>query len=153
MHQHAQQLTVERSVKWQRKTKQRSAGRCTRASAEACAARPERPRLAIFRSLNHIYAQVIDDERGRDHRLGLDGGEGLARRDGRQHRGGAARRPGDCRARASRQGVEQVVFDRGGFRYHGRVKALADAAREAGLNKNEASRGRGGGEDGEEAAA
>src|ERR1700750_1116266 len=96
----------------------------------------ERPRLAIFRSLNHIYAQVIDDERAvtiasastveKDLRGGSGGHVEAARRVGRA-----------IAERAIAKGVEQVVFDRGGFRFHGRVKALTDAAREAGLNKNE----------------
>ena len=97
----------------------------------------ERPRLAIYRSLNHIYAQVIDDRVGatlvsastteKDLRTG--GGGNLD----------AARRIGQTIAeRALAKGIEQVVFDRGGYLYHGRVKALTDAARAAGLNKNEA---------------
>ena len=96
----------------------------------------ERPRLAIFRSLNHIYAQVIDDERAvtiasastveKDLRTGTGGNIEAAQRVGRA-----------IAERAIAAGVEQVVFDRGGFRFHGRVKALTDAAREAGLNKNE----------------
>jgi large subunit ribosomal protein L18 len=98
----------------------------------------ERPRLAIFRSLSHIYAQVIDDEQGttivsastteKDLREGTGGNVEAARRVGRA-----------IAERAIAKGIESVVFDRGGFRYHGRVKALADAAREAGLNKNERS--------------
>ena len=109
-----------------------------------------RPRLAIFRSLNHIYAQVIDDERAvtiasastveKDLRGGTGGNIEAAQRVGRA-----------IAERAIAAGVEQVVFDRGGFRFHGRVKALTDAAREAGLNKNERSEGEG--EGGEEAAA
>jgi large subunit ribosomal protein L18 len=109
----------------------------------------ERPRLAIFRSLNHIYAQVIDDDQG----VTIASASSVEK-DLREATGGnveAARRVGRAIAeRALAKGVESVVFDRGGFRYHGRVKALADAAREAGLNKNE----RGGeGEATEEAAA
>jgi large subunit ribosomal protein L18 len=98
----------------------------------------ERPRLAIFRSLNHIYAQVIDDERAvtiasastveKDLRGGTGGNIEAAQRVGRA-----------IAERAIAAGVEQVVFDRGGFRFHGRIKALTDAAREAGLNKNERS--------------
>lgn len=98
----------------------------------------ERPRLAIFRSLNHIYAQVIDDERAvtiasastveKDLRSGTGGNIEAAQRVGRA-----------IAERAIAAGVEQVVFDRGGFRFHGRIKALTDAAREAGLNKNERS--------------
>jgi large subunit ribosomal protein L18 len=96
-----------------------------------------RPRLAIFRSLNHIYAQLIDD----DHGVTIASAS-TVEKDLRGATGGnieAARRVGKAIAeRAIAAGVESVVFDRGGFRYHGRVKALADAAREAGLNKNEA---------------
>ena len=96
----------------------------------------QRPRLAIFRSLNHIYAQLIDDERA----VTIASASSVEK-ELRGSTGGnieAARRVGQAIAeRAIAAGVEQVVFDRGGFRYHGRVKALADAAREAGLNKNE----------------
>ena len=96
----------------------------------------ERPRLAIFRSLNHIYAQVIDDERAV-----TIASASTVEKELRGATGGnveAARRVGRAIAeRAIAAGVEQVVFDRGGFRFHGRVKALTDAAREAGLNKNE----------------
>ena len=95
-----------------------------------------RPRLAIFRSLNHIYAQVIDDERAV-----TIASASTVEKDLRGASGGnieAAQRVGRAIAeRAIAAGVEQVVFDRGGFRFHGRVKALTDAAREAGLNKNE----------------
>ena len=112
-----------------------------------------RPRLAIFRSLNHIYAQVIDDERAvtiasastveKDLRGGTGGNIEAAQRVGRA-----------IAERAIAAGVEQVVFDRGGFRFHGRIKALTDAAREAGLNKNErGEEGETEGEGGEEAAA
>jgi large subunit ribosomal protein L18 len=96
----------------------------------------ERPRLAIFRSLNHIYAQVIDDERAvtiasastveKDLKGGSGGNIEAAQRVGRA-----------IAERTIAAGVEQVVFDRGGFRFHGRIKALVDAARAAGLNKNE----------------
>ena len=98
----------------------------------------ERPRLAIYRSLNHIYAQVIDDEQGR-----TIAAASTTEKDLRGSTGGnveAAERVGRAIAeRASAKGVSSVVFDRGGYRYHGRVKALADAARAAGLNKNEAT--------------
>jgi large subunit ribosomal protein L18 len=97
-----------------------------------------RPRLAIYRSLNHIYAQLIDDEQGR-----TIAAASTTEKDLRGATGGnveAAARVGRAIAeRALSQGVEAVVFDRGGYRYHGRVKALADAAREAGLNRNEAA--------------
>jgi large subunit ribosomal protein L18 len=93
-----------------------------------------RPRLAVFRSLNHIYAQLIDDDAGRT--LVAADSRSKEFRAG-QPRGGnvaAAKAVGTLLAqRAKAAGVEHVVFDRGGFKYHGRVKALADAARAAGL--------------------
>ena len=97
-----------------------------------------RPRLAIYRSLNHIYAQLIDDEQGR-----TIAAASTTEKDLRGATGGnvaAAERVGRAIAeRALSKGVESVVFDRGGYRYHGRVKALADAARAAGLNREEAA--------------
>ena len=97
----------------------------------------ERPRLAIYRSLNHIYAQVIDDLNGQTLVSAS-----TTEKDLRGNTGGnldAARRVGQTIAeRAIARGIEQVVFDRGGYLYHGRIKALTDAARAAGLNKNEA---------------
>ena len=98
----------------------------------------ERPRLAIYRSLNHIYAQVIDDERGK-----TIVSASTTEKDLKGNTGGnldAARRVGRAIAeRAIANGISSVVFDRGGYVYHGRVKALTDAAREAGLNKEEAA--------------
>ncbi len=98
----------------------------------------ERPRLAIYRSLNHIYAQVIDDEQGR-----TIAAASTTEKDLRGSTGGnieAAERVGRAIAeRVNAKGIGSVVFDRGGYRYHGRVKALADAARGAGLNKDEAT--------------
>ena len=93
-----------------------------------------RPRLSVFRSSKHIYAQVIDDIKGetlasassleKDMRGNLKNGANIA----------AAKAVGKLLAeRASAKGVKDVVFDRGGYLYHGRVKALADAAREGGL--------------------
>ena len=112
----------------------------------------ERPRLAIFRSLNHIYAQVIDDERAV-----TIASASTVEKDLRGTSGGnieAAQRVGRAIAeRAIAAGVEQVVFDRGGFRFHGRIKALTDAAREAGLNKNERAEEEEAAEGGAEAAA
>jgi large subunit ribosomal protein L18 len=95
---------------------------------------PERPRLNVYRSVGHIYAQVIDDRSGRtlisassvdkETKKGLKGGGNIA----------SAKAVGKIVAdRAKAAGVTKVVFDRGGYKYHGRVKALADAAREAGL--------------------
>ena len=94
----------------------------------------ERPRLSVYRSLGHIYAQVIDDLSGKtlvsassidaETKKNLKGGGNIA----------AAKVIGKSIAeRAKAKGVVKVVFDRGGYKYHGRVKALADAAREAGL--------------------
>jgi len=95
-----------------------------------------RPRLAVYRSLNHIYAQLIDDEKSQtlasasttEKTLGVKSGGNIE----------AAKKIGQTIAeRALAAGIESVVFDRGGYLYHGRVKALTDAARAAGLNKNE----------------
>jgi len=98
----------------------------------------ERPRLAIYRSLNHIYAQVIDDENGRTLVSAS-----TTEKDLRGKTGGnieAAARVGRTIAeRAQAAGIGHVVFDRGGYLYHGRVKALTDAAREAGLNRDESA--------------
>jgi large subunit ribosomal protein L18 len=108
----------------------------------------ERPRLAVYRSLNHIYAQVIDDERGqtlvsastteKDLRSGTGGNIEAAERIGRT-----------IAERAIAAGINSVVFDRGGYLYHGRVKALTDAAREAGLNKDESAQAEDGENNGE----
>jgi large subunit ribosomal protein L18 len=94
----------------------------------------QRPRLCVYRSLNHIYAQVVDDRTGatlvaassveKDIRSSLKSGGNLE----------AAKLVGKTVAeKAKAKGIEAVVFDRGGYLYHGRVKALADAAREIGL--------------------
>lgn len=91
----------------------------------------ERPRLAVFRSLKHIYAQVIDDRSGRTL-VSASSAEKAAISKGGNVAG--AKAIGKLLAeRAVANGIKQVVFDRGGFLYHGRIKALADAAREAGL--------------------
>ena len=95
---------------------------------------PERPRLCVYRSLEHIYAQVVDDRAGKtlvsassvdsETKKSLKGGGNIA----------AAKVIGKSIAeRAKAAGISKVVFDRGGYKFHGRVKALADAAREAGL--------------------
>ena len=95
---------------------------------------PERPRLCVYRSIGHIYVQVIDDRSGKtlvsassvdaETKKNLKGGGNVA----------AAKVIGKTIAdRAKSAGISKVVFDRGGYKYHGRVKALADAAREAGL--------------------
>jgi len=94
----------------------------------------ERPRLAIFRSLNHIFAQVIDDDKGLTvaSASSLDKETGLGQGSG-GNVAGAKVVGAEIAKRAKAKGIENVVYDRGGYPYHGRVKALADAAREAGL--------------------
>jgi large subunit ribosomal protein L18 len=91
----------------------------------------DRPRLAVFRSLSHIYAQVIDDSKGvtvvsassAEKSVEIDGGNVA----------GAKAIGKTVAERAKEKGIKLVVFDRGGYLYHGRIKALADSAREAGL--------------------
>ena len=99
----------------------------------------DRPRLAVFRSLNHIYAQLIDDDNGKtlatasttEKSVGGSTGGNIA----------AAQQVGKTIAeRAKAAGVSKVVYDRGGYLYHGRVKALLEATREAGLNKDEVAK-------------
>jgi large subunit ribosomal protein L18 len=95
---------------------------------------PDRPRLNVYRSLDNIYAQVIDDVAG--HTLASASTIDRELRDQvtEKNKTEAAKMVGELVAkRAQEVGVKEVVFDRGGFRYHGRIKALADAAREAGL--------------------
>ncbi|RAK61597.1 50S ribosomal protein L18 [Phenylobacterium hankyongense] len=94
-----------------------------------------RPRLSVFRSAKNIYAQVIDDERGVTLAAAssLESDEAKAKAKG-SDKDAAARVGALVAQRALDKGVKDVVFDRGGYLYHGRVKALADAAREAGLN-------------------
>ena len=96
---------------------------------------PERPRLAVFRSLSHIYAQVIDDSSGRTLVAASDLEADLrSQRDGKK-KAQVAGLVGDALARkAVEKGIKAVVFDRGGFKFHGRVKALAEAARKGGLS-------------------
>jgi len=93
----------------------------------------ERPRLNIYRSLSHIYAQLIDDHSG----VTLASASTMTKKGESKRTGGnvmAAKEVGKAIAeRAKEKGVKKVVFDRGGYLYHGRIKALADAAREAGL--------------------
>jgi large subunit ribosomal protein L18 len=98
----------------------------------------ERPRLAVYRSLNHIYAQVIDDRSGKTLATASTTEKAYSGKSGGNI--DAAKYVGKTVAeRAIQAGVENVVFDRGGYLYHGRVKALLDATREAGLNKGEAA--------------
>ena len=93
----------------------------------------QRPRLNVYRSLNHIYTQLIDDASG----VTLVSASSANKKGEEKASGGnveAAKRVGQLIAeRAQERGIKKVVFDRGGYLYHGRIKALADAAREAGL--------------------
>ncbi|WP_291426313.1 50S ribosomal protein L18 [Deinococcus sp.] len=89
----------------------------------------ERPRLSVYRSSKHIYAQIIDDSKG----VTLAAASSAAVKSGSKTDTAAAVGKALAEA-ATAKGVKQVVFDRGQYRYHGRVKALADAAREAGLD-------------------
>ena len=96
---------------------------------------PERPRLAVFRSLTHIYAQVIDDVQRKTIAAASDiEAELKAKVTGKKKEEVAAMIGTLVAERAKEKGVSKVVFDRGGFVFHGRVKALAEAARESGLD-------------------
>ncbi|ANE40606.1 MULTISPECIES: 50S ribosomal protein L18 [Fervidobacterium] len=95
---------------------------------------PERPRLAVYRSEKHIYAQIIDDTVGRTLVAASTVEKDIKERVKKTWNVAAAKEVGKIIAeRALAKGITTVVFDRGGFKYHGRIKALADAAREAGL--------------------
>ena len=111
------------------KTRQRIHGRLRQRLVGSA----ERPRLNVYRSLNHIYAQVIDDSRG----VTVAAASTAQGKKGDRRAGGnlaSAKEIGKQIAqRALEKGIKKVVFDRGGYLYHGRIKALADAAREAGL--------------------
>jgi large subunit ribosomal protein L18 len=118
-------MSLERAEK--RYTRQARVRRKVRGSSE-------RPRLSIYRSLHHIYAQVVSDESGRT--LVAASTMSPTIREELKSKGGvtAAKLVGKVVAERCREaGINEVVFDRNGFLYHGRVKALADAAREAGL--------------------
>jgi large subunit ribosomal protein L18 len=115
-------------------TRREARGKVRRRVRSRVSGTQERPRLAVFKSLKHCYAQVIDDRQGAtivaassldsDFRADLKTGGNLA----------AAKKVGELVARrAKAKGVTRVVFDRGGYPYHGKVKALADSARENGL--------------------
>jgi large subunit ribosomal protein L18 len=93
-----------------------------------------RPRLSVFRSLKHIYAQLLDDDAGRTLLLVSSRSPEIRPRLGTSGNVAAAKLVGELLAQKSKGlGVERVVFDRGGYRFHGRVKALADAARAGGI--------------------
>jgi len=96
---------------------------------------PERPRLAVFRSLNHIYAQIIDDTAGHTLVSAADIEPAVRKATDKKTKTQVAELVGAAIAKkAKEKGITAVVFDRGGFRYHGRVKALAEAARKGGLS-------------------
>lgn len=95
---------------------------------------PERPRLSVYRSLNNVYAQIIDDTKG--HTLISASSLEKELREEKGHRGNVsmAKKVGQrVAARAAEAGIRKVVFDRSGYKYHGCIKALADGAREGGL--------------------
>ncbi|MGQ9627953.1 MAG: 50S ribosomal protein L18 [Anaerolineae bacterium] len=95
---------------------------------------PERPRLNVFRSLKHIYAQIIDDRRGYTLVAASTLDSEIREKIKELKKTEQAKLVGELVARrALEHGLKQVVFDRGGYRYHGRVKALAEAARKEGL--------------------
>jgi large subunit ribosomal protein L18 len=95
----------------------------------------ERPRLSVFRSARHIYAQVIDDASGKTLAAASTMVEGVREQTASGKKTDAAKLVGAAIAKAcSEKGIEKVVFDRNGYIYHGRIRALAEAAREAGLS-------------------
>ncbi len=95
---------------------------------------PERPRLCVYRSLRHIYAQVVDDSRGHTLVEAATLDAEVVSQVSEKDKTGQAKVVGQVLAqRALAAGIHQVVFDRGGYLYHGRIKALAQAAREGGL--------------------
>ncbi len=104
---------------------------------KALAGTTQRPRLNVYRSVNHIYAQVIDDAKGVTIVAATSVEKGKGVKGDKRPTGGnvaSAKDVGKLIAqRAQEKGIKKVVFDRGGYLYHGRIKALADAAREAGL--------------------
>lgn len=95
---------------------------------------PDRPRLSVFRSLSHIYAQVIDDRSGRTLAAASTLDPEIRERAAAARKSEAGKLVGQLVARRAREkGIHRVVFDRGGYLYHGRVRSLAEGAREAGL--------------------
>ena len=95
---------------------------------------PERPRLTVYKSLKHMYAQIVDDTTGKTLVSASTGAKALKGELAEDDKTAAAKKVGAAVAKAAlEKGVTQVVFDRNGFDYHGRVAAVAQAAREAGL--------------------
>jgi large subunit ribosomal protein L18 len=119
------------------RTKQDRRVRIALRQRKRIAGTPERPRLRVFRSVSHIYAQVIDDMSGQTLASAASTEAALKTVFSKNTRGGnveGAKALGKAIAeRLQQKGIKRVVFDRGGFLYHGRIKAVADAAREAGL--------------------
>jgi len=119
------------------KTKKDRRTRIALRQRKRIAGTPERPRLRVFRSVSHIYAQVIDDMSGQTLASAASTEASLKTVFSKTTRGGnvaGAKALGKTIAeRLQQKGIKRVVFDRGGFLYHGRIKAVADAAREAGL--------------------
>ena len=94
----------------------------------------ERPRLSVYRSLSHIYAQVIDDDAGRTLAAASDLEKATRSKINGKHKSDVAKLVGELIGqRAKEHGITHVVFDRGGHQFHGRVKSVAEGAREAGL--------------------
>ncbi len=95
---------------------------------------PERPRLCVFRSNRYLYAQIVDDEGGRTLVAATSADPELTIENGSRHSVSAAKAMGILiGTRAKAAGIKQIVFDRGGYIYHGRIRAVAEGAREAGL--------------------
>jgi len=117
----------------QKRKKQDS--RATRTRGKIKRVSTDRPRLSVFRSSKNISAQIIDDKAGKTLAYASSLESDVAKEAGKGSNKEAAAKVGKALAdRAVKAGVKNVVFDRGGYMFHGRVKALADAAREAGLN-------------------
>jgi large subunit ribosomal protein L18 len=94
----------------------------------------ERPRLTVYKSLKHMYAQIVDDRQGKTIAAAGTTSKSLKGELGEDEKVAAAKKVGTALAKAAKaKGVQKVVFDRNGFDYHGRVAAVAEAAREAGL--------------------
>jgi large subunit ribosomal protein L18 len=118
-------MSLERAA--QRRTRQARVRRKVRGS-------DQRPRLSVYRSLHHIYVQVVSDEAGRTLAAASTMSTAVRNETGSKGSVAAAKLVGKAIAERCREaGIKEVVFDRNGFLYHGRVKALADSAREAGL--------------------
>jgi len=95
---------------------------------------PQRPRLSVFRSLSHLYVQLIDDVAGRTLVAASTLDEEIRRKESPGNKSAMSKMVGELLARRARdKGIKEIVFDRGGYLYHGRVKALAEAARAGGL--------------------